>query len=76
MGLENKSEKKCRLEDGQIICDDDSQEQTNDKVKKEPKEKCEFLVDNTNKQRIQVCSKGGKTTSARLIAGEFSKQEE
>lgn len=73
------NERKCRIENNKVICDDEPIEKSDEKQptqKREGKEKCEILIDPSTNQKLQVCSKGGKTHSARLMAGEFSQKEE
>lgn len=72
------NEKKCRIEDGQIICEEEKP-QTEDKkppVKKEPREKCEFLVDSKTGQKLEVCTKNGKPSSARMLSGNFQRESD
>jgi len=66
-----------RVVDGRVVCEDDViVEEDKQPAKKEVKEKCEFLYDSTNKQKLQVCTKNGKPNSAKLMTGEFSKEDE
>jgi len=70
-----------RIEEGRLVCDKDVVEEKTEETKKpvpkkESKEKCDVLYDSSTKQKLQVCTQNGKPSSAKLMVGDFSKEEE